>query len=202
MDKREQWDALAAGFGALGRLHREAPDPEILANIRGLMGEWPLPATEAAQRGLALLEASAAANEDAETIRLDHARLYGVMATAVVPPYESVHRGEDGLVFDSDTLHVRAAYRALSLQAPRLNREPDDHIGLEFDFVSQALDRAVVASEPTPLVAAARAMLDDHLDQWAPNMLTNMAAAAATAFMAGVAWLSVGALDSARQSLG
>lgn len=199
MDVREQWDLLAAGFGALGSLHRAAPDAEVLAALRGLMDEWPLPDTSAAQSGLESMRASAEAGEDAETIRFDHARLYGVLSTAVVAPYESVHRGQDGLVFDAHTLEVRSAYRRLGLQTPQLHREPDDHIGLEFDFVSQALDRAVRSDDPGPALAAAQGVLRDHLELWAPAMLRQVAEAASTSFMVGVAWLSLGALESARQ---
>ena len=52
----EEWDALAAAFGTLGRLHREPPDADMLDAISGLLDEWPLPDTEearlAAERGL------------------------------------------------------------------------------------------------------------------------------------------------------
>lgn len=199
MDSREDWDGLAAGFGALGRLHRTAPDQEVLDAVRAMMDEWPLPGTEAARHGIALMKASADAGENADTVRADHARLYGVFAAALVAPYESVHRGQDKLVFDSQTLQIRQAYRRLGLQAPHLNREPDDHIGLEFDFMAHALDLAGRSRDPREALAAARTVLEDHLLQWAPGMLAAVAEAATTAFMAGVAWLSIGTLDSARQ---
>ena len=134
--------------------------------------------------------------------RHDHDRLYGDTAAAVVPPYESVHRGLDGLVFDEQTLEVRAAYRGLSLQAPRLNREPDDHIGLEFDFVARSCLRAIDAldagdeAEAERFIGIGAAFVRDHLLPWAPEMLATAIGRAHTHFMRGVGLLSLGALAS------
>lgn len=198
----EEWDALAAAFGTLGRLHREPPDADMLDAISGLLDEWPLPDTEEARLGVQRLRRSRELGEDAEAIRRDHDRMYGVSATAEVPPYESVHRGTEGLVFDEQTLDVRAAYRTLGLTAPNLNREPDDHIGLELDFVAQAMLMAIDAvdagtSDALVPVASARAFLRDHVLTWAPDMLRTLEARAGTEFIAGLALLSQGALKSA-----
>lgn len=202
MSDIEGWDALAAVFGTLGRLHREPPDDALLDALTALLDQWPLADTEEAQLGVQRLRRSRELGEDAETIRRDHDRMYGVSATAVVPPYESVHRGTDGLVFDEQTLAVRDAYRSLGLSAPRLNREPDDHIGLEFDFVAQALVMALDADEagtadPQVPVQAARDFVRDHLATWAPQMLQVLEERAATEFVRGLAALSRGALRSA-----
>lgn len=187
------WDAYCAAFGALGRLHRLPPDQDELAALAEMWAQWPLPDTDAARRGLAELAAAAESGEDAETIRADHARLYGVGAKAVVAPYESVHADPDALVFDRATFSVREAYSRLGLRAPNLNREPDDHLGLEFDFLCHAGLAALDGDE-----AAAKAADDfyrEHLSVWAPGVLARVVEAADTRFMAGVAWLSLGALE-------
>lgn len=216
----EQLDAFATAFAALGKLHRDAPDPPTLAAFRELQEEWPLPETAsargglaapdnpAADGGLAALRRSAELGEDAEQIADDHNRLYGDSARALVPPYESVHRGIDKLVFDDATIEVRAAYRELGLRAPRLNREPDDHLGLEFDFVAQALLRACDATADGDTAGAARLLdlvrdfIADHLARWAPGMLAAVVGAARTQFMVGVARLSLATLDQASAALG
>lgn len=201
MDRRQRWENLAAGFAVLGRFHREAPDEGALRGVTGLLDEWPLAGTEPAERGLALLRASAGAGEDVATIAADRARLYGEAALAVVAPYESVHRSKDHLVFERHTLQARAAYRRLNLQAPHLNREPDDHIGLEFDFMAQALLRALDDADPALGLSAATDFLHDRLLPWAPGMLAKLETAASTRFMAGLAALSLGALESASADL-
>lgn len=203
----EQWDGFAAAFGVLGKLHREAPDEAELAAFRGLQPQWPLAETPRAREGMAALDRSAALGETARQIADDHNRLYGDTARALVAPYESVHRGVEGLVFDDATMDVRAAYRQLGLQAPKLNREPDDHIGLEFDFVAQLCLQALDAldedraDDAERLLDTLRRFLHDHLQQWAPGMLGQVATLAGTRFMAGLALLSQGALSSLATAL-
>lgn len=193
---REMWDALAAGYGVLGRLHRQAPVGHELDTLRGMVDEWPLPHTDSAQAGMAAWRESSAQGETAREVAADHNRLYGVTARALVAPYESVHRGDDGLVFDEETLQVREAYRELGLRVPLQGREPDDHLGLEFDFMAQALNRAVEAAEPHEPLRMAQAFCDDHLLAWAPTVLAQVEELSTTRFMAGVALLSMGTLAS------
>ncbi|MCB0910391.1 MAG: molecular chaperone TorD family protein [Propionibacteriaceae bacterium] len=203
----ERIDACAAAFTTLGRLHLEAPDDATLAVLWSMLADWPLPDTDDAAEGLRRWARSRDAREDAATIARDHNRLYGVSAKALVAPFESVHRDDDGLVFDTSTLAVREAYRDRGLRAPRFNREPDDHVGLEFDFVGRLALRALDALErddPAAAegeVAAAGEFLSAHLLQWAPGMLRTASDAAGTHFMAGLALLSLGALESAREDL-
>src|SRR5690554_3404604 len=173
-----------------------------------MLEEWPLPDTPGATQGLERLRAAKDAGEDAATIRADHAGLYGTMAVARVAPYESVHRGQDRLVFDDHTLQVREAYRTLSLQAPHLNREPDDHVGLELEFIAQSCLRALEAldqdsdNDAQRYVRLGADFFRDHLAQWAPEMLGRVVAEAHTSFMAGLAHLTVGALETYSQVTG
>ncbi|MFV0452023.1 MAG: molecular chaperone [Propioniciclava sp.] len=194
-------EALAGAFGVLGRLHRRAPNAEELDTLRSLADEWPLADTADARRGIAAWLASAAARETTEAVTADHNRLYGVTAKALVAPYESVHRGDDGLVFDEQTLQIRQAYRQLGLQAPHLGREPDDHVGLEFDFLSQAFLRAAEAEDPAPVLGVVSTFLADHILAWVPGLLTRVVEHAQTQFMVGVALLSRGACVSAEEML-
>ncbi len=198
----DQLDAVAAAFATLGSFHRVAPDDAALRAFRELIEEWPLPGPEAASRGLDHMRASIAAGESAQAIRRDHDLLYGDSAVARVAPYESVHRGVEGLVFDEQTLQVREAYRSLALRAPRLNREPDDHIGLEFDFIARSCLKALDAldieapADAQRYVEIGSAFLRDHLLAWAPAMLAQADELAGTRFMKGLAQLSLGALEA------
>lgn len=198
----EHLDELAAAFLTLGRLHLQAPSEETLDQLKEMYAEWPLEAVGETEAGLVAWQESFEIGESAETIKDDLNWLYGVAAKAKVPPYESVHRGEDHLIFDADTLDVRAEYKNLGLQAPRLNQEPDDHIGLEFDFVSHCLQRALTARENDAPNDADRYLLiawqfyTQHLLQWAPEMLASAKEEAETRFLTGLEALSLGALDT------
>ena len=201
MPSEDQLDGLATAFATLGSLHRVAPSDPVLTALHELRDEWPLAETEEAANGLDSWRRSELAHEDADAIRADLERIYGFAAVAVVSPYESVHRDPDRLVFDTSTLAVRQAYARLSLRAPALNREPDDHIGLEFGFVGQALLQALDEPDAGPTLGVVRAFLDDHLLAWAPVALTAVEQACATAFVRGLAQLSRGALASADAAL-
>jgi TorA maturation chaperone TorD len=193
---------MAAVFTVLGRFHLAAPDAATLARFQDLAEQWPAPRGAATAAGLRHLAAARERGETEAAIRADHAALYGDTAVAAVPPWESVHRGRDGLVFDTQTLEVRSAYRDLGLRAPRPNREPDDHIGLELDFLAQACLKALDALDASDPAAAASALeaaerfAAGHLRQWAPAMLGRVAERAATEFMRGLALLTQGALDA------
>ncbi|MGC3954759.1 MAG: molecular chaperone TorD family protein [Propionicimonas sp.] len=203
-----QLDNLAASFAVLGRLQLTAPDEQTLLSLWELLDEWPLTGAAATAAGLAELQAARRSGESSAAIRQDHSYLYGDTAVARVAPYESVHRGLEGLVFDEQTLEVRQAYRSLSLAAPRINQEPDDHLGLEFDFISQANLKALDALDAGSIQDAHRYsragadFLRDHLQQWAPEMLARVVDEAGTHFMRGLALLSLGALQSYAELIG
>lgn len=200
-------DAYAAALATLGRFHRQAPDEQTLSAFEELLSQWPVAPSGDAQRGLELLAESFAAGESAHQIKADLNGLYGVSAKARIAPYESVHRDRDGLVFDRQTLLVRDFYRRLGLEVPRLNREPDDHVGIELDFLAQCLLRALDAQDAgeetltEEYVSLARGFLTDHVNQWAPQMLTEAARLANTRFNQGVCLLSIGTLESLDERL-
>ena len=198
----ESLDRLAAAFATLGRLHLQSPDQETLDQLKELLDEWPLEATGDTQFGLDQIRASFEKGETVAEIRRDHNLLYGVTAGAKVPPYESVHRNQDRLVFDTETLEVRAEYRKLGLQAPKLNQEPDDHIGLEFNFIAQSCLRSLDALDQGSTTDASRyygigaVFMTQHIMEWAPQMLETAAEAADTSFYSGIMYLSLGAITA------
>lgn len=193
-------DGFAAVFTVLGRFHLLPPDDRALTCLDELLDEWPLPPAGATARGLDLMRRSRR-HESATRIRRDHDLLYGRTATARVAPYESVHRGVDGLVFDAPTLEVRAVYRRLGLRAPEMNREPDDHVGLELDFLAATCLRALDALDMGAAAEAERCwrtggeFLHEHVLTWVPQLLAVVGEQAETEFMQAVVHLTEGALD-------
>lgn len=199
-------DAYAAVLTALGRWHLEPPGEDVLPHLASVLAEWPLGDVRTVG-GLERVR-RAVEHESSRAIRRDHDALYGRTARAALPPYESVHRGNEGLVFDEETLQVREAYRALGLRAPRLNREPDDHIGLELDFLAVALLRALDAREAGSAhqaewyLAVADRFLREHVMAWGTDFLERLEDLAETDFMAGLAALTAGALTQLEAALG
>lgn len=198
-------EAFAGAFTALAELLRSAPDAQVLARVRDprLLARWPVEDADC-RRGTALLAESAVAQEDVGRIRRDYDRLFFGPGTMKAPPYESVHRSDEHVRLERRATPVRAAYAAFGLAAPRPDREPDDHVALELEFVGTLCARgldALEAADEAELALVVRgicAFLDEHLLAWAPRCLTQAANASTTFFYQGAAALGLGTLTRAR----
>jgi TorA maturation chaperone TorD len=201
-------DRFAAAFTALAALLGAAPDAELVDRVRAgdQLAQWPVTDDGESLHGRALLEESAQAHEDATVVRRDYNRLFFGPDRMIAPPYESVHRSEEHLVFERETMLVRAAYAEFGLAVPRLNKEPDDHIGLELSFLATLCVRGMDALDDADdvelarLLRGIRSFLADHLLAWAPKCLTQAAEGATTHFYQGVAALGLGALAAAEDA--
>ncbi|MGV8965853.1 MAG: TorD/DmsD family molecular chaperone [Cellulomonas sp.] len=199
-------DRFAAAFTALSGLLVTSSGEAVLDRVRApeLLADWPLPEDPDCARGVELLRESGAAGEDEVLVRRDYNRLFYGPGPMLAPPYESVHRSDEGLVFEQETMQVRAAYAQFQLAAPRLNKEPDDHLGLELGFLGELCVRAMDAvdanddHELTRLLVGVQDFLDAHLLIWGPQCLTQAADGAQTLFYRGVAALGIGTLRQAQ----
>ncbi|WP_165372925.1 TorD/DmsD family molecular chaperone [Pengzhenrongella frigida] len=199
-------DRFAGAFTVLSGLLVTSSDAAVLDRVRApdLLADWPLPGDVDCARGVDLLRQSGAAPEDEAVVRRDYNRLFYGPGPMIAPPYESVHRSEERLVFEQETMQVRAAYAAFGLAAPRLNKEPDDHLGLELGFLGalcvQAMDAIDAGDEPelVRVLTGIQDFLDEHLLEWGPQCLAQAAEGATTLFYRGVAALGLGTLRSAR----
>lgn len=203
-------DGFAAAYGVMSRLLLAPADRELLAALAepALLSAWPLRRDPDTARGLDLLAASRSAGEDVPALVRDYDRLFVGPGRLLAPPYESVYRTEEGLLFEEPTFQVRAAYQTFGLAAPRMNREPDDHIGLEFSFLEHLSHRALAALDAgdefrlDTTLAGQSAFLRDHLLVWGQDCLRAVARHAQTAFYRGTAALGLGVLTQAADSFG
>lgn len=200
-------DRFAGAFTALSALLVAAPDDTVLDRVRDeeLLREWPWQEADPESRsGVGLLRESALAGEGADVVRRDYARLFFGPGPMIAPPYESVHRSEEHLVFDLETMQVRAEYSRFGLAAPRPNQEPDDHIGLELGFLGALCVQAMDAmdsgddAELTRLLAGVQSFLGLHLLVWGPQCLRMAADGSQTSFYRGVSAMSLSTLRCAR----
>jgi TorA maturation chaperone TorD len=198
-------EAFSAAYGAMSRLLLAPVDRELRESLEepGQLRSWPMPRDPDTVRALAWLSASQEAGESQAKLAGDYERLLTGPNPPLAPPYESVYRSPDRLLFDGATFEVRAAYRRLGVRAPNLNREPDDHIGLEFSFLAIACARARDALEAGDAVALddalglQRSFLAEHLLCWGGECLGLIEQSAATSFYKGVGALGLGVLAHA-----
>ena len=126
----------------------------------------------------------------------------------MAPPWESFYRTEERLMVSSHTLEVRAFYERFGLVSERKQQEPEDHIGLELEFMACLCDRHGEclrkghAGEAAVTVQAQRDFLDEHLLRWVSWFCEEVDRCARTDFFRGMAQLTEGFVVWDRRFLG
>lgn len=98
------------------------------------------------------------------------------------PPYESVYRSVERVLMQKITIEVRKKYWDAGLEVKNLNREPDDYIGLELEFMYYLNNQAVNALKRKDFTTMLKAVgeqncfLTEHLNQWVPAFCDDIAA--------------------------
>lgn len=201
----DRLDRLAGAYAFTSRLLLASPDTDLLARIRepGLMAAWPMSDATSAQGARLLVRG---ADEELLTLARDYQRLFIGPGPVLAPPYESVHLTRDRLVFDEQTRQVRAVYRQFGKVAPALHKEPDDHLGLELDFLSHLCVRTLDALDAgdeavvDATLAAQQGFLTDHVLTFAGTFTDLVAEHARTDFYRSVGLLVTGLLAGARNT--
>lgn len=195
--EREAAQRLAVCWRVLGGLLQGPITEDVLATVRSpdLLREWPVPGGSRTDEGLRAWAESSRAGEDAALVEADRRRLIVGPGRVPASPYESVHRSAEGLLFEAETLQVREWYRRYGLRTARLNRDPDDHVCLELEFLATLLARALAgwdSDEPgvaEDLVRAHDAFVAEHPAQWFPQLFAILENQARTHFLRGIAIL-------------
>ncbi len=117
-----------------------------------------------------------------EILKPEFTRLFIGPRHVPAPPYESVYRSPARALMQEITLAVRQKYRTAGLLVRNFNREPDDHIGLELEFM-YFLNRQAAAALGRQQTAGLLAAIDwqqqflaEHLSQWVPAFCQDTAA--------------------------
>lgn len=213
MSQMMEWSSFLVGesllCGLLGKILYEEPDQAWLETLirEDVFAETPLGADQAeTQRGLELLQRWANENRNGisetemKALKQDHLNLFIGVDKVLAPLWESVYFSEKKLVFQEQTLQVREWYSRFQLQAERINREPDDHIGLELIFIAHLASRALQAIEENDetafneLLQAQRDFLSEHLLCWGPSWAKLVKRHAQTDFYRGIGHLVHGSL--------
>lgn len=165
---------------------------------------------EETKAGLKLLQkwgGNSLSDESFEHVQADYTRLFIGPGKVIAAPWESVYFGEDRLVFQKQTLDVRAWYKRFGLEAEKLHQEPDDHVGLELLFLSHLATLGIQAlnEQDNPhfeeILNAQREFLTKHLGAWVQTWCGLIEKNARTDFYKGLALLTRGALSELSEVL-
>jgi TorA maturation chaperone TorD len=200
----------------LGRIFYCYPENEERTWLQSLVdedvfSEVPFAADEnETKAGLELLQKwgkNGIADEVFGNVQADYTRLFIGPDKVLAPPWESVHFGDDRLIFQQRTLEVRAWYQRFGLEAERIYQEPDDHIGLELLFLSHLATLGIQALNEQDnarfevLLNAQREFFKKHIEIWASIWCNLVKKHAQTDFYKGLAHLTLAAISALAEML-
>lgn len=138
-------------------------------------------------------------------LHLDHLHLFSG-PTPAAPPWESVWRERDRLLFGEQTEKVFAFYDDWGIRTEKSGKEPEDHLGLELAFVLFLLQTAQEtpsrkSAQGTPVADAPAIFLDEHVLPWAFACLRAASENARTVFYRELAKLCAVMLYTLRDEL-
>lgn len=212
MTMNVDWNDTLTGqtlfFGVLAKLVYEYPEKNWVESLiaEDVFAEAPFASGNAdVAAGLTLMQKWCAAHrelsmEEFDVLRGDFTHLFLGPAKAPATPWESVYFSDERLIFQKETLDVRQWYARFGLELIRLHQEPDDHIGLELEFLAHLAKLGVQALEANDsqrfdeLLQAQREFLAAHPIKWAMYWCRLVEKNAHTDFYRAVALLTRGSL--------
>jgi TorA maturation chaperone TorD len=125
-----------------------------------------------------------------DNLRSEYTRLFIGPASLPSPPWESVHKSGEKLLMQKETLEVRMIYKRNGFVSKAYPHEPDDHIGIELDFMYRLSGRISESLETdnleraSSLISEQQAFLAEHLLAWVGKFATGLKKHKADSFYA------------------
>ncbi len=156
--------------------------------------------------GLELMVDSAKKNairleEWREDLAVEFARLFIGPAPPLAMPFASYYLSESHTLMTEETLGVRKKYLEAGLAVKDLHRIPDDHVGIELDFLYfltaniLELSESGKEEEAEKLLKIRGAFLKDHFALWVPRFASKITESTQQEFYLGAASLLIEVAD-------
>lgn len=208
----DHWDfeVRAMVYGLLARIFLAPPDPDLLQTLRhpGILEEWPWGrGNPRVEEGLDRLR-HALSTSAVDGLTEEYRELFWGPGPVLAPPWESVYLDREHVVFGAETLQVRALFRRFGLESRQLNQEPDDHIGLQLQFLAhlsaQTSERLKEGDWATAssYIDGQRECVEAHLLRFVHLFAERLFQHGCSDFYKGAAALMMGTIDVDRNLLG
>lgn len=115
-----------------------------------------------------------------DKVKTEYMRLFVGPIKFVAPPWESVYRGKEGMLFQPSTLTVRNIYKRYGMIPQGYPRVADDSLALEMAFMAELANRAVKAladGDDAALkenLSGSYDFLKVHLLYWIPKFIDRL----------------------------
>lgn len=190
-------------YRLLGRIYKTEADSTLLDGLTGMA--FPRECSEdELDAGYRMLEAylRKPGPDPLTDLAVDYARVFlgaGVTKNGgAAYPYESVYTSPARLIMQDARDRVLSAYRAKGLDKVATFDVPEDHIGLELEFMACLCKETREAasrgdwSAVAACLTAQREFWENHLANWVPEFCGDVMKYATTAFFQAVARLTNG----------
>ncbi|HYF78552.1 MAG TPA: molecular chaperone TorD family protein [Symbiobacteriaceae bacterium] len=189
-------------YRLLADLFLTPPDEQVLTMLShpDFVADWPL------GRGLPDVEqgltriANALPQANLTDLRQEFYHLFGFLGPADAPPWQSVYLDREHVLMGEETLKLRALFARFGLVVAETERQPEDHISLQLQFLAalaaRTAERLTAGDEPgaRTLLEGQRECLEENLLRWADKFVSQAEAASESGFYGGLARLTLGLL--------
>lgn len=109
------------------------------------------------------------------------------------PPWESVYRTRERLLFGEPTRKMREKLKMFNLYYDEENKEPEDHISLELEFMNHLINKSLKSINEENEKEFSKALnyqfllLDDHLVKWVEPFTKDILSFTTSSFYKGLA---------------
>lgn len=127
-----------------------------------------------------------------EKMKEDYLLLFSGKGEPLAPPYESVYRNDDRLMFSKHSLNVRDFYQSYGWVSKFKNQIPDDHIGIELLFLTIMVEKYLELDDNVCHIEMRKEIMrfiDEHILSWVPEWNENIQDNALTTGYKGIGTL-------------
>lgn len=185
-------------YNLLRQLFLKEPGRDIVEVIKNIV----LPPDEEGEisYGLRLMTDSISKNKNRldawiEELAVEYARLFIGPQSPPAVPYASFYLSESHSLMTDETIEVRKKYLEAGMAVKNLYSIPDDHIGIELEFIYYLTQRIIELFEQEQRDEAARLFeirsdfLRGHMALWAPFFADKLIEFSGEDFYKGVAYM-------------
>jgi TorA maturation chaperone TorD len=111
-------------------------------------------------------------NSSVVKMKEDYFALFTGTGNPVAPPYESVYRSKDHLMFDKQTTEVREFYKSYGWESKFKGNIPDDHLSIELLFLTLMVEKYIEFDDEicnSEMRNEIRRFINQHLLTWIPE---------------------------------
>jgi TorA maturation chaperone TorD len=184
-------------YNLLRQLFLKEPSKEIILALSDIS----LDEGEEVDAGLKLMTSAVRKNKDhldawLEELAIEYARLFIGPQNPPAPPYASFYISESKTLMTDETVEVRKKYLEAGMAVKELYSVPDDHAGIEFEFIYYLTQRIIELfekgqrEESTKLYETRSSFIREHMSAWIPLFANKINESTPEDFYRGLSMLS------------